>query len=167
MAVKTNVVINGKDYYRIRETIGKDKEGKAIIKPFYGTCKKDAERQRDEWVKNKSLGLKIDNGQSLTQAMYIWIWNVEKVSGNKSTTFERYEGIYRNHIDKTDLGYTSLSEIDKLVLQQHYTTMYKNGKTYSQIKICNKQLNKFFRYCLSEGYLLRNPCFGIKFDSYK
>lgn len=167
MAYKSNVTINGKDYYRIRKTVGKGRDGNDIIKSFYGVSKKDAEKKAEEWLRNASLGLKITGRQSLTMAMYKWLWNVEKVSGMKSSTFERYESVYRIHIDNSVIGHSMLDGIDKLALQQHYNTMHSAGKTYSQIKNCNKLLNKFFRYCLSEGHIIRNPCFGIKFDAYK
>ena len=167
MAVKINVTINGKEYYRIRKTVGKDKDGNDKLKPFYGTSKKDAEKKRDDWIHDSSLGLKISDKQSLTMAVYIWLWNIERVSGNKGNSFSRYEGIYRNYVDDSDLGYLILSEIEKLTIQKHYTKMFENGKTYSQIKNMNKLLSKFFIYCLEERYLLSNPCKGVKFNAYK
>ena len=167
MAVKINVTINGKEYYRIRKTVGKDKNGNDKLKPFYGTSKKDAEKKRDEWIRDSSLGLKISDKQSLTMAMYTWLWVIERATGNKSSSFERYEGIYRNYIEETKLGYTILGDMEKLTLQKHYNKLFEGGKTYSQIKNLNKLLNKFFKYCANEGYLIRNPCAGIKFDLYK
>lgn len=167
MAVKTNVTINGIEYYRLRKTIGKDKKGKDIIKPFYGKSKKDAERKYDQWKKNNAMGLRITEKQSLSMAMHIWLWQIEKVSGNSGGTFMRYEGIYRNYIEESDLGYMILDEIEKLTVQQHYNKLHEEGKTFSQIRNLNKLLSKFFRYCEEEGYLLRNPCKGIKFNAYK
>jgi len=167
LARKTNVVINGIEYYRLRKTIGKDKSGKPIIKPFYGTSKSDAEAKYQQWRDERAKGLTINSNQSLTQAMHIWLWQIERMSGNKSSTFSRYEVIYRLDIDGYDLGYMPLQDVDKLAVQQHYNQMHNEGKSYSKIKNCNKLLNKFFRYCLSEGYIIRNPCFGIKFDAYK
>lgn len=37
MAVKTNVIKNGKKYYRITKTIGHKDNGDPIKKEFYGT----------------------------------------------------------------------------------------------------------------------------------
>lgn len=166
MARKTNVTINGIDYYRLRKTIGKDKNGEPIIKAFYGSSKSDAERKYQQWRDERVKGLTINNNQSLTQAMYIWLWQIERRSGNKSSTFARYEVIYRLDIDGTPLGFLPLQEVDKLALQRHYNDMYDDGKSYSKIKNCNKLLNKFFNYCLSEGYILRNPCFRIDLEAY-
>lgn len=167
MAVKTNTKINGQEYYRLRKTVGMDKDGEPIIKPFYGVSKKDAEKKRDEYLARKAQGLKITKQQSLARAMYIWLWQIEKMSGNAGTTFMRYEGEYRNYIQDSDFGHSILDEIDKLAVQQFYNKLFQDGKSYSIIKNLNKPLSKFFRYCVEEGYLLRNPCKGIKFDAYK
>lgn len=167
MAKKTNVKINGKEYYRLRVTIGKDKDGEPIVKPFYGVSKRDAENKLDEWKKDRAQGLKIDADQSLTMAMYKWLWNIERVSGNKSKTFERYEGTYRNYVESSDIGYVMSNEIEKFTLQAHYNKLYNSGYSYSQLKNLNKLLSKFFTYCVQEKILLHNPCKGIKFDAYK
>ncbi len=167
MAVKTNVTINGVEYYRLRKTIGKDKNGNPIRKPFYGSSKKEAEAKYDQWLKNTAKGLKITPKQSLTMAMDIWLWKIEFYSGNAETTFERYEGIYRNYIESSDLGYMIMDEIDRVILQDHYNELFESGKTYSQIKNLNKLLSKFFRYCTEEKHLLVNPCKGLKLNAYK
>lgn len=167
MAVKTNVTINGVEYYRLRKTIGKDKNGNPIRKPFYGSSKKEAEAKYDQWLKNTAKGLKITPKQSLTMAMDIWLWKIEFYSGNAETTFERYEGIYRNYIEASDLGYMIMDEIDRVILQDHYNELFESGKTYSQIKNLNKLLSKFFRYCTEEKHLLVNPCKGLKLNAYK
>lgn len=168
MAVKTNVKINDKDYYRITTTIGLNKEGKRIRKTFYGTSKKDAEKKRDEWFRDEYLGIDhIAGSDSLSQSMYSWLWNIEKVSGTKASTFERYETVYRLYIQDSKLGYSKISDIQKITIQKYYNELFAKGKTYTLIQTVNKVLSKFFRYCVIEGYLLRNPCFGISLSSYK
>ena len=51
MAVKTNCTKNGKDYYRLSISIGRNADGKIIRKEFYGKSKSDAENKRDEYLK--------------------------------------------------------------------------------------------------------------------
>jgi integrase len=168
MAVKTNAKINGKEYYRLRVTIGKDKNGKDIIKNFYGSSKKDAERKKDEWLKENYLGLDhISSKDSLSKSMYSWLWDIEKVSGIKPSTFERYESIYRNYIENSTIGHSRLEDIQRITVQKFYNELFSKGKTYSLINTVNKVMNKFFRYAVIEGYLLRNPCQGVKLDAYK
>lgn len=168
MAVKTNVNINGNEYYRIRVTVGKDKEGNDIIKNFYGKSKRDAENKRDKWLKDNLLGIDhISKKDSLSMAMYEWVWDVLRVSGIKETSFERYEGIYRNYVENTELGYMRLKDIQRISIQEYYTELYEKGKSYSQIKNAHKLINMFFKYAVIEGYLLRNPCEGINLNQYK
>jgi len=46
MSVKTNYVKNGKEYYRVTVTVGRDANGKLIRKEFYGKTKKEAEAKK-------------------------------------------------------------------------------------------------------------------------
>jgi len=168
MAVKTNSKINGNEYYRLRVVVGKDRDGKDIIKNFYGHSKGDAEGKRDKWLKENNLGINHDiKRDSLSMVMYNWIWNTLKTSGIKESSFERYEGIYRNYIENAEIGYMRLEDIQRINIQKYYNDLYEKGKTYSQIKNAHKLINMFFKYAVMEGYLLRNPCEGISLDQYK
>ncbi len=160
---KKNTEINGYTYYRTVINIGKDSNGQPIKKQFYGSSKLDAELKKKQYIKSLELGLNPDlSNQSLNQAMYEWLWNVEKFSGIKSSSFERYEGIYRNYLVNTDLGILIISEIKKLALIKYYNKLRSQGKSYSQIYNLQKLLSKFFGYAETEGYIIKNPCKGIK-----
>lgn len=50
----------------------------------------------------------------------------------------------------------------KLAIQKYYNHLQDDGKSYSQIKNLHKLLNKFFNYAESEGYVIKNPCKGLK-----
>jgi len=160
---KTNTTAKGKDYFRIRTFIGYDDKGKYIYKNFYGTSKSDAENKKNAYLKEIESGLNPDlSSQSLSQAMNTWLWNIEKYSSNKSSSFERYEGIYRNYIRDTGVGLLKMSEIKKLAIQKYYNELKDSGKSHSQITNLHKLLNKFFGYAEIEGYIIKNPCKGLK-----
>jgi len=160
---KTNTNIRDYEYFRVVLTIGKDANGKPIQKQFYGTSKTDAENKRTEYVKNIDAGLNPDlASQSLIMAMHTWLWNIEKRSGNKSSSFERYEGIYRNYVENSDIGILVVSEIRKIAIQKHYNKLLDEGNSYSKVKNLHKLLNKFFNYAEQDGYIIKNPCRGIK-----
>lgn len=168
MAVKTNSNINGNEYYRLRMSIGKDKEGKNVYKNFYGSSKRDAENKRDKWVQNNLLGIDhINIKDSLTRSMYNWVWDIVKVSKIRAATFERYESIYRNYVEETKLGNMRLEDIQRVHVQKYYEELKENGKSYSQIKNLHKILNMFFKFAVIEGYILRNPCTGISLEYFK
>jgi len=160
---KTNVNINGYDYAKTSLTIGKDEKGNPIKKIFYGANKGEANKKKEKYKEDIKTGINPDLAtQSLSQAMYTWLWDIEKHSGNKSSSFERYEGIYRNYIKDTDIGILNISEIKKVAIQKYYNKLEKDNKTYSQIKNLHKLLNKFFGYAETEGYVVKNSCKGIK-----
>ena len=94
--------------------------------------------------------------------MYTWLWDIKHYWGNKSSTFERYESIYRNYVEGAKIGQLIMSDIKKLPIQKYYNELLENGKSYSQISNLNKLLNKFFGYEESEGYIIKNPMKGLK-----
>jgi integrase len=165
MATKTNIEINGKDYFRVSCTIGIDSNGKRIRKTFYGKNKKEAEKKKNEYLNNIQLGLSPDISKIfLGSMMKTWLFEVVKVSNNiKPTTFERYEGIYRNYIKDSSIAALNLSSIKSIQIQRYYNDLYSNKdkkKSSSQIKTLNKLLKQFFNYAVEEGYILKNPCQG-------
>lgn len=160
---KTNVEIGGYKYAKTSLTIGKDEKGNPIRKIFYGLTKTEAENKKKEYINNVEKGLNPDlSNQSLSQAMYAWLWNIERYSGNKSSSFERYEGIYRNYIKNSDIGKLTIKDIKKMAIQKYYNNLTSSGKSYSQIKNLHKLLNKFLGYAETEGYIIKNPCKGTK-----
>ncbi|MDI9496730.1 MAG: tyrosine-type recombinase/integrase [Bacillota bacterium] len=160
---KINASAKGKNYFRVRTFIGYDDKGEYVYKNFYGTSKSDAENKRNAYLKEIESGLNPDlTSQSLSQAMNTWLWNIEKYSGNKSSSFERYESIYRNYVRDAGIGLLKMSDIKKLAIQKYYNSLMDAGKSYSQISNLHKLLNKFFGYAEMEGYIIKNPCKGLK-----
>lgn len=160
---KTNVNINGYDYAKTTLTVGKDFEGKPIRQQFYGKTKTDADNKKEDFKDQFEKGVNPKLGkQSLSQAAYTWLWNVEYTSKNKSSTFERYEGIYRNYIQDSNVGKMLIPDITTLALQIHFNKLKKEDYTYSQMHNLMKVLKKFFNYAEDEGYVLKSPCKGVK-----
>lgn len=163
---KTNTNINGYDYNRTRLTVGHDAKGKPIIKTFYGKTKTEAQNKKKEYLKDIESGVNPDlASQTLERAMYTWLWEIEKYSGNKTSTFERYESVYRNYLQDTQLGRILVSDIKKLAIQKYYNELLGDGKSFAQVNTINKLLSKFFRYAESEGYVNRSPMKGLKLPS--
>lgn len=160
---KTNYVSNGQKYFRTRLQIGIDLEGKQLFKTFYGKSKAEAIRKKEEYIKLVDSGVNPDFNQiSLERSMYDWLWNIEKHNGNKSSTFERYESIFRNYVKDTTLGRTVISQISKIMIQKYYTDLLFKGKSYSVVGNINKLLNKFFRFAVFEAHIIRNPLNGLR-----
>lgn len=162
MARKTNYTKNGNEYYRVTATIGRDANGKLIRKEFYGKSKKEAEDKRDEYLNGIRNGLNLDfQNAVLGDLMHTWLFEVQKLKV-KPSSFERYEGIYRNYIVNSEIYGIKINDIKAIQLQRYYNKLYKDGKSSNVIKNLNKLLKTFFSYAVDEGYLIKNPCSGKK-----
>ncbi len=160
---KTNSTINGNNYFRTRLQIGTDSKGKPIMKNFYGKTKTEALKKKNEYIRDVDIGLNPDLAtQTLQRAMYLWLWNIERYSGNKSATFERYESIYRNYVEDSPIGQLIMADVKKLPIQKYYNDLFASGKSYSIVLNLNKLLKKFFGYAESESYITKNPINGLQ-----
>lgn len=164
MAVKTNYKINNKDYYRISASFGRREDGKLIRKYFYGKSKKEAEQKLEEYKKSLENGIKPIKNLFLAPTMHSWLFEVVNISNKiKPSTFERYEGLYRNYIKTSSLARVNIKDITSLQIQKYYNNLFKKeNKTTSQINSVNKLLKHFFFYCIKEDYILKNPCSNIE-----
>lgn len=168
MATKINANIKGYEYCRIRACVGTDRHGNYIIQNFYASSKREAEYKKNKWLKEHALGMDhIKMKETLCRSMYSWVWEILRFSGIKDSTFETYESIYRLYLENSSLGHTRLEDLQKINVQKYYNELHDIGKSYSRIKNINKILKMFFKYCVNEGYIFRNPCDGIKLDVYK
>lgn len=160
MAVKTNYEKNGYKYYRLTKTIGHNLDGSPVKKEFLGKNKSEAEEKATQYINMIKQGLPFDY-ESITigQLMHNWLFNVLHVSKNfKSSSFERYESIYRNYVKDSDISILQVYNIKSEVIQTYYNKLYENNKTSSQIANLNKLLRKFFNYCIDCDYITKNPC---------
>lgn len=162
MAVKTNCIKNGKKYYRLAITLGRNAEGKLIRKEFYGKSKTDAEDMRDVYLNKINLGI-IKDFDKLYVGKTINTWLIEVVKlSTKPSTFDRYYGIYKNYIEDTTISFLKLNDIHPTDIQQYYNTLNKKGKSSSAIFNLNKLLRSFFNYAVLQDYIIKNPCMANK-----
>ena len=162
MARKINIKVNGSEYYRVTAVIGRDSNGKLIRKQFYGKNKKDAEDKRNEYLNGIKSGLKIDSQNiTLGELMHLWLFEVIKLK-IKASSFEKYEGLYRNYIKDSAIGIFKISDLKSIQIQKYYNKLHENNKSSNIIKNINKLLKQFLNYAVDEGYIIKNPCWGKK-----
>ena len=160
MAKKTNVTINGKEYFRVTRTIGHKADGTAIRKTFYGSGINEANAKADEYMNKIKSGMSLDfENITIDDLIYKWLFQVKK-NEIKPSSFQSYEGTYRNYIKNSDISGLKVYSTKSIQIQEYYNKLGKT-KTYSQIKKLNKLLKQFFYYAENEGYILRNPCNNI------
>lgn len=162
MARKTNIEVNGKNYYRVTRTVGRKADGTAIRKQFYGSGINEANAKAEEYINNIKNGL-VNNFEnvSLNEIMNTWLFDVLHNSSKiKPSTFQRYESIYRKYIKESEIAGLKLVNINTLKMQQFHNRLSKTY-SYSQLKYLNSVLKTFFNWCIDSGYILRNPCLKV------
>jgi integrase len=162
MAKKTNYTKNGIEYYRITKTIGHKEDGTPVKKEFYGNSKSEAEEKANKYINDLKNGL-IQNAENYTvsQLMKIWLFDFLHNSVSiKPSTFQRYEGIYRNYIKSSPIAGTKITKLNSVQIQNYYNDLSKD-KSYSQISTLNKVLKVFFNWCYKDGYIIKNPCSNL------
>ena len=103
MARKTNIEVNGKNYFRVTRTIGHRADGTAIRKQFYGTGINEANQKADEYIKNLKIGLFNDNQlHTINTLLPKWLFNVKKneviTINAKYPTIESSDTVHNNKI---------------------------------------------------------------------
>lgn len=160
MARKTNMEVNGQDYYRVRATVF-NKYGEKIAKAFYGKSKKEAEQKRDEYLEGISRGLFSDFDKVIFGEFYKeWLNNVVKIS-IKETSYARYEGLYRNYIKNSPIANQTVISIRSIDIQIWLNALNAE-KGYHTVERIYKLLTSFFKYCFTEGLIPRSPMLAVK-----
>lgn len=161
MARKTNVKVNGKDYFRVNKVIGHKSDGTPIVKQFYGKGEKEANDKANEYINNLKLGLVSDN-QVLTINILLpkWLFSVKK-NELKASSFETYYSVYTNYIKTYLISDLPINEIKSLKIQEYYKDLVKDNVSVHNIKKTHKLLRQFFGYADKEGYITKNPCLNV------
>lgn len=157
---KTNCVINGVKYYRIVAELPRGPKGERRQKPFYGTGITDAKAKRDAYLAALDAGLDLSFAKmTVGAAMKSWLFEVKLMDSSiKSTTFERYEGIFRHSIEGSKIAAMLVPAVKSIDVQRHLNDLAKKGLGYNPLKSSLKLLRMFYIYATSEGYTLKDPC---------
>lgn len=149
---------NGKLYYKATLTIGVNDEGKLIRKSFCSYKKQEVLNRMAEYKTQLNNGLiSSDDKITLEQWFHTWLFEF-RINELKDTSFERYEGIFRNYIKGSILGKKKLSDIRTAHIQSYYNTLAEQGKSTNTIKTLNKTLKTCLNDALKQGYIVKNYC---------
>ena len=166
MAAKTNYNVNGKNYFRVSASFGRDSNGKLIRKYFYGKSEKEAKKKLEEYKDSLKSGLRVDKNLFLYPLMKEWLFEIVR-NRIKESTFDRYEDLFRNYIESAPFAYTLIKDIRGIDIQKYYNDLYKKGKSSGRIQRVNKLLKQFFNYAYIEGYILKNPVLNVSIPGTK
>ncbi|CEK34611.1 phage integrase,Integrase,site-specific tyrosine recombinase XerC,Site-specific recombinase XerD,tyrosine recombinase XerD,Phage integrase family [[Clostridium] sordellii] len=145
-----------KDGWRSRIMIGYDENGKPIRKEFYGKTQKEAKEKLENFKKQYLMkNIEIDNTTTLEQWFYTYMFEYKK-NKIKPSSFERYEGIYRNYILGTNLGKTKLFKLNVTIIQKYYNTLLNNNVPPATIKAINQHLKPCLGEAEKQDYIQKN-----------
>lgn len=149
---------NGKTYYRGAYVIGYDADGKPLRKLFSSYKKQDVIDKMADYKSQMNNGL-IPTSDKMTLEQWFHTWLFEfRINNLKDTSFERYEGVYRNYIKGTSLGKKKLIEVRTADIQAYYNMLSEQGKSTNVIKTLNKHLKTCMNDAIKQGYIMRNYC---------
>lgn len=147
-------------YWRISITTGYDPlTGNQLRKDIYGRTQKEAKSKLKVYQENR---VSNNDNTVLGSFYYDWLWNIKKQE-LKPSSFEKWEGIYRNYI-KANKGLSNkkLIDLDTLQLQKITNELLKTHSV-SQIRTMNGCLMTFFKYAIAINKLKYNPIQGITY----
>lgn len=145
-----------KDGWRSRIMVGYNELGKPIRKEFYGKTQKEVKEKLENFKKQYLMqNIEIDNSTTLEEWLYTYMFEYKK-NKIKPSSFERYEGIYRNYILNTALGKTKLFKLNITTIQKHYNTLLNNGTSPSTIKSINQLLKPCLGEAEKQDYIQKN-----------
>ena len=150
-------------------TIGKYKTGwRGVIsyydscgikkrKSLYGKTQKEVTQKMKDF-KNKLNNNILEQNENITLENWFYTWLFEfRVNDLKTSSIERYEGIYRNYIKNSSLGKMKLIDLRTIHIQNYYNNLMKvHNKPASTIKSINKYLKSCLNSACKHGYILKN-----------
>lgn len=161
-------MVDGKQVgWRGSLTIGRNDNGGLKRKDFYGKTKKEVQIKMDEYKKQMSLGLLMDDKITVDQWFFTWLFDF-KSKDLAPSTFECYEGVYRLYIKDSDIGDIKLIDLRTAHLQRYYTKLLDIDKLdASNVKRINKTLKTCLKEAIKQGYLQKNWCDDVNLPKVK
>ncbi|MCC3866316.1 site-specific integrase [Terrisporobacter petrolearius] len=161
-------MVNGKqDGWRASLTIGRNDNGSLKRKDFYGKTKKEVQTKMDDYKKQMSLGLLMNDKITIDQWYFTWLFDF-KSKDLAPSTFECYEGVYRLYIKDSDIGDIKLIDLRTAHLQRYYTKLLDIDKLdASNVKRINKTLKTCLKEAIKQGYLQKNWCDDVNLPKVK
>lgn len=151
MATKTNVTINGKDYYKVKHKVGKKLNENGVWvtdnKIFYGKTKSEAEAKYKAYMDNLNKGLS-NKPLYFGEMMDRYIEEVFDHSEHAKSTKKLYTSAYNANVRNTSFAGQLLSDIKGIDLQTFYNSLTCGSST---VKAIHKLIRLFYKYLDTEN----------------
>ncbi len=145
-----------KDGWRSRIMIGYNEDGKPIRKEFYGKTQKEVKEKLEQFKKQYLMDhIQVNDKTTVEEWFYTYIFEY-KQNKIKPSSFERYEGIYRNYILGSSLGKTKLCKLNVTTIQKYYNYLLNNNTPGATIKSINQHLKPCLGEAEKQDYINKN-----------
>lgn len=135
--------------------IGVDTNGKKKVKKFYGKTKKEVKEKMETYKLLNPINKAAINEYTVATWFNYWLWNIKK-RDIKPKTFERYESIYRNHIEGSEIANIPLYKLKLNHLQAYYNKLLDNGTPSATVKQINIKLKTSLDFAEKNEYIEKN-----------
>ncbi|MCR5076336.1 MAG: site-specific integrase [Ruminococcus sp.] len=141
--------------------LGRNADGKQIIKAVYGKTEKEV-KQRIKEIKEELI--KYDNitlsKVTLEELLTDWLQGIKKYE-LKPSSYDRLEHSI-NHNIIPYIGYLQISNIKPNDIQRYINTLTDKGYSYSTIKKAYNAVNASLRLATERDYIRKNPCATVR-----
>lgn len=160
MATKTNMTVNGKDYYRIKRVIDhKIVDGKKVpvYKQFYGRSKTEALKKFEQW-KDEQLRAKYERQQTEEEEANRTVGELMEYYANQVLakdshyslgTRKLYNAAYSKHLRGTTFEYLVIKDLRASDVQSLYNEMDISADA---LKSVTKFLTAFMKWAVALNY---------------
>lgn len=153
--------------WRASLTIGRNDNGSLKRKDFYGKTKKEVQAKMDDYKKQISLGLLMNDKITVDQWYFTWLFDF-KAKNIEPSTFECYEAVYRLYVKDSDIGNIKLMDLRTAHLQRYYNKLLDIDKLdASNVKRINKTIKTCLKEALKQGYIQKNWCNDVNLPKVK
>lgn len=163
-SVKQKVKKDGTVSYEITVSLGRDYEGKKVIKTttFIPKSKnsdralKEAEAYAAVYEKQVRDG-DIPSGKSITFTQFVKIWEENWLPAKTPTVRENYSDVLRVRV-LPEIGGMRLTAIKALHIDKILNAEKAEGKAPKTVRMTFTVINSVLRYAVKKQYITENPC---------
>lgn len=146
--------------WRATVSYGYDDKGRLKRKQFYGKTREEVAKKMNEFLYKQGAGLlPADDKITLKEWFHTWLYEF-RINDLKPSSFERYDGIYRNYILDSPIGNVKLVDLRAHHLQGYYNDLLEN-KSVSVVRNLNKILSVCLNEAVRQEYINKNYCKSI------
>lgn len=143
-----------------RVMVGRNADGKVVMKNFYGKTEPEAKRKMREFLKEyKASEFVHVQRRSVAEFLLDWLENVKR-NDLKPKSYDRLEQTIKRDVIPRIGGY-QIGAINGDHVQKMVNDMLRDGKSRSTIKKAYDAVNACFKRGLILKSVSSNPCLGV------